>query len=168
MRRRASAIPRDRSGRAGVVDETAPEARFGRSATPGLSSPELSHSRSRHCRACLCFGDDARVRSRAPLARSDLRFARPVRATGTFEINGSRSSGACVSSERHRRRVGRSLLAQTDRPAGRAPTIVFMPMRSRRPGRPHECSPSIAIVRRRLLRTHLLGDCERAQGPRHR
>jgi hypothetical protein len=29
-----------------------------------------------------------------------------------FEINGSRSSAACVSSERHRRRVGRSLLAQ--------------------------------------------------------
>jgi len=58
------------------------------------------------------YGDDARVRSRAPLARSDLRFARPVCATGTFEINGSRSSGACVSSERHRRRVGRSLLAQ--------------------------------------------------------
>ena len=29
MRRRASAIPRDRSGRVGVIDQTAPEARFG-------------------------------------------------------------------------------------------------------------------------------------------
>jgi len=37
MWRRAPTIPRDRSGRAGVVDQTAPEARFGRPATPALS-----------------------------------------------------------------------------------------------------------------------------------
>jgi hypothetical protein len=46
--------------------------------------------------------------------------------------------------------------------------IAFVAMRSRRPQATHECSPSIAIVRRRLLRTHLLNDCERPQGPRHR
>ena len=63
-------------------------------------------------------------------------------------------------------------------------TIGFTRIRSSRPGSlrralswhadhagqgaPHDCSPSIAIVRRRLLRTHLLGDRERAQGPRDR
>jgi hypothetical protein len=56
-------------------------------------------------------GDDARVRSRSPTAGADLRFARPAGAVATFEINGSRSSAPRVSSERHRRRLGRSLLA---------------------------------------------------------
>jgi hypothetical protein len=50
------------------------------------------------------------------VAGADLRFARPVGAIGTCGINGSRSSGARVSSERHRGRVGRSLLARSNRP----------------------------------------------------
>jgi len=58
------------------------------------------------------LGDDARVRSRSPTAGADLRFARPAGYVATFEINGSRSSAVRVSSERHRRRLGRSLLAQ--------------------------------------------------------
>ena len=57
-------------------------------------------------------GDDARVRSRSPTAGADLRFARPAGDVATFDINGSRSSAVRVSSERHRRRLGRSLLAQ--------------------------------------------------------
>ena len=62
-----------------------------------------------------------------PLARSDLRFARRVGAIGTCEINGSRSSGARVSSERHRLRVGRSLLAHCGSWDGQPP-----PVRARR------------------------------------
>ena len=73
MRWLASAIPRDRSGHAGVVDQTALEARFGRSETPGLSSPGLSHSRSRHCRACLCFGDIPLTGNRGPPTASSPR-----------------------------------------------------------------------------------------------
>jgi hypothetical protein len=42
-----------------------------------------------------------------------------------------------------RRRV---LPRDCDRLGGRAGTIAFMPTRSRRPGRPHECSPSKPIV----------------------
>jgi hypothetical protein len=75
----------------------------------------VAHNRfDRRCaaRTAIALATDARVRSRAPLARSDLRFARAVRATGTCEINGSRSSAVRVSSERHRRRLGRSLLAR--------------------------------------------------------
>jgi hypothetical protein len=60
-------------------------------------------------------------------------------------------------------RVGPTSVAPRVR-AGRTPTIASVANRSRRLGPAHECSPSIAIVRRRLLRTHLLGDYQRAQG----
>src|ERR1019366_8018499 len=48
-----------------------------------------------------------------------------------------------------------------DRPGGRAPTTAFVALRSPRRGRVARRSPSIAIVRRRLLGRFLLGETER-------
>ena len=61
------------------------------------------------CRLFLCHG---RERQRRPL----LTIASTIHATraGRSPTNGSRSSGTRVSSQRHRRRVGRSLLARSE------------------------------------------------------
>jgi hypothetical protein len=65
-----------------------------------LRSPR-SLSTLRHFALRDRVGDDARVRSRSPVAGADLRFAWSVGALGTFEINGKRSSGE-LAQPRHR------------------------------------------------------------------
>ena len=70
-----------------------------------------------------------RIRAPAP-ARVDARFASRSVGRRTLGINGSRSSGARVSSERHGRRLGRSLLAQSASgqvPASRASAAIARP-----------------------------------------
>ena len=111
-------------------------------------SPKLSgaHPPNRATRATIALPESDRPDGREPamsLPRkgtpagtdADDRFADSRHLRRTLAFNGSRTSAVRVSSERHRRRLGRLLLAQGDRSARSDLTTAFRWLRPPAPAR---------------------------------
>jgi hypothetical protein len=124
-------------------------------ALPITALSARSHSPSRRHTAGDCFGDDARVRSGSSTAGADLRFARPVGAIGTCEINGKDAPSVRMGIGIALRQVRTSAFCESARlnPGGSSSrSLVQSPRSDRRENlqpAPHDTSPFTNIRPRR-------------------
>jgi hypothetical protein len=91
-------------------------------------------------------GDRSATNWSASVIDADDRFHESRRLGRTLEINGSRSSGARVSSERRGLRLGRSLLAQSERRPAAALALGSVAERSPAPAGSGDCVVAKAIT----------------------
>jgi hypothetical protein len=110
--------------------------------------------------ACAPPGDQATSRPTTTDEKwGQIRPSRWGQAKSSFSGLGSRGNHDAIP----------RLAEPAEHPLGSLPPVIAS-LTARHPSRQHERArlPSIAIVGRRLLRTHLRADCERAQEPRDR